>query len=172
MKNISVEDDSSDEDFQMNSNERIVDDNIDNINSTGKIVLNYIGDLFQMCIDQCSFKTLSTFIYMVLRHFKFSWRDINNFMSNIGAIRCITANKWAEICVNGDFDMFIKDGRGGKRGDSFFDIYSELEVDAKSFVAAACSQNAADLKSIDLANYIDSSYCKLTNTKKYQNELI
>ncbi len=36
--------------------------------------------------------------------------------------------------------MFIKDGRGGKRGDSFFDIYPELEVDAKSFVVTSVKE--------------------------------
>ncbi|CAF1558362.1 unnamed protein product, partial [Rotaria sordida] len=67
---------------------------------------------------------------MILRHFNFTWRDIDNFMSNIGAVRCITANNWAEIFINGDFDMFMKEERGGKQGDSFFDAYPELEVNA------------------------------------------
>jgi hypothetical protein len=87
-------------------------------------------------------------------------------------MRCITANQWAKIFINGDFDMFIKDGREGKRGDSFFDVYPELEIDAKLFVADACSSKLADFKSVNLANYIDSSYYKLTQTKKCQKELI
>jgi hypothetical protein len=171
-QNISVEDHSSDEDFQMGSNEMIIDDKTDNINWTDKIILNYIGDLLEVCINECSYKTISTLIYMILKHFNFTWRDIDNFMSNIGAMRCATAKKWAETFINDDFEMFIKDGRGGKRGDSFFDIYPELEVDAKSFAAASCSRKAADFRSIDLANYIDSAYYKLTNTKKSHEELI
>jgi hypothetical protein len=170
--NISIENHSSDGDLKIDSNEMVVDDNIDNINWTDKNLLNHIGDLFQMCIHQCNLQKLSTFIYMVLRHFNFTWRDIDGFMSDVGAMRCITANKWAEIFVNGDLDEFLKDERGGKRGDSFFDLYPELEVDAKLFVADACSRKSADFRSIDLANYIDSSYYKLTNRTKCQNELI
>ena len=55
---------------------------------------------------------------------------------------------------------------------AFFDIYSELEIAAKLFVAEACSRKAADFKALDLANYIDSKYYELTNANKSDHELI
>ncbi|CAF4761318.1 unnamed protein product, partial [Rotaria magnacalcarata] len=76
------------------------------------------------------------------------------------------------IFVNGDFDAFMDDGRGRKRGDSFFDEYPELETEAKLFVADACSKKSSDFKAIHMANFIDSSYYTLLNTSKCQNELI
>lgn len=109
---------------------------------------------------------------MTLKYFNFTWRDIDNFMSSIGGMRCITANKCAEAFINGDLDVVLEDGRGGKRIDSFFDEYPEIEVDSKSFVVDAVSRNSADFKIVDLANFIDSSYYALTNTKKCQNDLI
>ncbi|CAM4846024.1 unnamed protein product, partial [Rotaria magnacalcarata] len=172
MKKIVIDDHSSDEDFKIDSNEMIVDDNLKDIDWTNDQMLNHIGDLFKICINQCSLKTLSTFIYIVLKYFNFTWRDIDNFMCNIGAMRCITANKWAGIFVNGDFDAFMDDGRGGKRGDSLFDEYPELETEAKLFVTDACSKKSSGFKAMDLANFIDSSYYTLLNTNKCQNELI
>ena len=93
-------------------------------------------------------------------------------MVKIGAVRCATVNKWAEVFIDGDFDMFPKDQRGGKRGDSFYDVFPEIEIDAKLFVANACSKKSANFTSIDLARHTNILYCKLTNTTKYQNELV
>ena len=93
-------------------------------------------------------------------------------MLEIGAMRCITVNKWAEVFIDGDFNMFMNDELGGKRGDSFYDVYSKIEIDTKLFVADACSKKSANFTSIDLAKYIDTLYYKLTNTTKDQNELI
>jgi hypothetical protein len=172
MKNISIKDHSSDGDSIMDSNEMIVTDNVDNFNWTDKSLMNSIGDLFQVCINGCNLRTLSTLLYMILRHFNFTWRDTDIFLSDIGGMRCITTNKWAQLFINGDLDEIMQEGRGGQRGDSFFDVYPDIEADAKLFVADACSKKAATFKSIDLANFIDSSYRKLTGTKKHQNHLI
>ena len=94
MKNASIDDSDSDKEFKINSNEMEVDDKDNNINWTDNNMLNYIGDLFQICINQCNLKTLSTFTYMILKHFNLTWRHIDNFMCSIGAMRCITVNKW------------------------------------------------------------------------------
>ena len=171
-KSISIQDYSSDGDSIMDSNGMIVNDNIDTFNWTNKSLMNPIGDLFQICINQCNLRTLSTLLYMVLRHCNFTWRDTDTFLSDIGGMRCVTANKWARLFVNGDLDEFMQEGRGGQQTDSFFDVYPELEADAKLFVSGACSKKAATFKSIDLANFIDSSYYKLTGTKQRQNQLI
>ncbi|CAF1305646.1 unnamed protein product [Didymodactylos carnosus] len=109
---------------------------------------------------------------ITLRHFNITWRATDNFMSAVGGMRCMTAQKWAEIFLTGDFEMFVKDDRGGKQGESFFDVHPELEIAAKLYVAEACSQKSAVFKALDLANYIDSQYYELTNTNKSNNELI
>ena len=55
---METEDHVDDKDFEMN-----VDDNTDNI------MLDYIGDIFELCLNQSNFKSLSTLVYMILRHF-------------------------------------------------------------------------------------------------------
>lgn len=142
------------------------DDN--NVNVT----LDNIGDIFELCLNECNYKTLSSFIYMALRHFLLTWRSIDEFMMKIGAMRYATAKKSAEQFIDGDFDMFLIDQRGGKRGYSFYDVYPEIEIDAKLFVADACSKKSGNFTSIDLARHIDKLYYKVTNTTKDQNELI
>ncbi|CAF2000378.1 unnamed protein product [Rotaria magnacalcarata] len=99
-----------------------------------------IGDIFELCVSKCNFKTLSTLVYMIFKYFDFIWRDIDKFMSNMGAMRCITANKWAKIFINGDFDMLMKDECGGKRSDAFFDTYPEIGINAKLFVVDGGAQ--------------------------------
>ena len=161
IENTKIGDNVDDEDFEMD-----VDDN------TKNIMFDHIGDIFELCLNQCNFKSLSTLVCMILRHFQLSWRSIEEFMLKIGAMRCMTANKWAEIFTDGDFDLFMKDERGGKRRDSFYDVYPEIEIDAKLFVADASSKKSAYFTSIDLAKHINTLYYKLTNTTNNQNELI
>lgn len=161
IEKMAIHENSDDKDYEMD-----VDDNANNI------MLDHIGDMFELCLNQCNFKSLSTLVYMVLRHFQLSWRSIEEFMLKIGATRCMTANKWAEIFTDGDYDVFMKDGRGGKRGDSFYDVYPEIEIDAKLYVADACSKKSANFTSIDLANHINTLYYTLTNTTNNGNELV
>ena len=82
------------------------------------------------------------------------------------------SQQMAEMFLNGESDSFMEDGHGGKRDDSFFDQYPELETEAKLFVADVSSQKPANFKCNGFANFINSSYYALTNTKKYENELI
>ena len=60
MKSISIQDHSSDGDSIVDSNEMIVNDNINTFNWTNKSIINRIGDLFQTCINQCNLKVSST----------------------------------------------------------------------------------------------------------------
>ena len=161
IENMKMGDNVDDKDFEMD-----VDDN------TNNIMFDHIVDIFELCLNQCNFKSLSTLVYMILRHFQLSWRSIEEFMLKIGAMLCMTANKWAKVFTDGDFDLFMNDERGGKCGDSFYDVYPELEIDAKLFVADACSKKSVNCTSIDLAKHINTLYYKLTNTTNNQNELI
>ena len=41
---------------------------------------------------------------------------------------------------------------GGKRGDSFYDVYSKLEVEARAFSVLQCQQKTASFAAYDLHN--------------------
>ncbi|CAF2077728.1 unnamed protein product [Rotaria magnacalcarata] len=94
--NMEIDDHVGDKDFEMN-----IDDSTDNI------MLGHIDDIFELRLNQSNFKSLSTLVYMILRYFQLTWRNIDEFMLKIGVMRCVTANKWAEVFIGGDFDMFM-----------------------------------------------------------------
>ena len=166
--------DSNDEEdeFETKSSKKGSNNYEEHVDWNSKNMLSHIGDIFQICQDNGSLRILSTLLYMTLKYFNISWKDIDNFMSLIGGMRCVTTQKWVECVIAGDFETFIRDGRGGKQGDSFFDIYPELETAAKSFAYEGCSRKAADFTVSELADFIDSQYYEIMNTRKIDNKLI
>ena len=70
------------------------------------------------------------------------------------------------VFIRGDHEEFSNDLRGGKRADSYYDTFFEIEVDARAFVVQACSQKSAEFKAADLAQFIDTKYYELTGIKK------
>ena len=52
-----------------------------------KFDLNDIGDLLELCQQQGTLKNISLLIYMTLRYFSIGWREIDNFLQQIGGIR-------------------------------------------------------------------------------------
>ena len=109
---------------------------------------------------------------MILRYLGHQWRIIDDILQLISAYRCVTAHKWAETFLSGDFEAIVDDGRGGKHSDSFYDTFLELEAEAKSFVIGACSRKSADFNAAELAKFIDAKYYELTQTAKVNVELI
>jgi hypothetical protein len=74
--------------------------------------------------------------------------------------------------MNGNFDEFVTDGRGGKRGDSFYDVYPELEVEARAFAILQCEQKAPSFTAYDLAQFIDQQFYEINNINKIHSDLV
>jgi hypothetical protein len=148
-----------------------VDVNVDNLklNFMEKLTLPNIEDLAEMCRLKCNTKYLSVLLYMSLRYFKIKWNDIDEYLKSIGFMTAETSHKWADIFLDGDHKEFTRDLRGGKHSDSFYDIYPEIEVDAKAFVAEKCSQKSGEFKAMDLARFINEKYCKLNDIDEQVN---
>jgi hypothetical protein len=56
---------------------------------------------------------------------------------------CLTdevAHKWSNVFMDGKFDEFVGHARGGKRGDSFYDVYPDLEQEARAFAVLECEK--------------------------------
>lgn len=131
---------------------------IDHIDFSNESVLNDISDLFSFCKEQINTRFISVLIYMSLRHFGHSWRDVESFLTSIGGMTNKTCHKWTNILVNKDFDEFTIEERGGKRGDSFWDCYPDLELEAKQFVFEECSKTEATFTAETLAIFIDNRF--------------
>ncbi|CAF4504576.1 unnamed protein product, partial [Didymodactylos carnosus] len=119
------------------------DDDTDRIDFKSPTILNDLTDLYTFCQSQLNTRFLTTLLSTSLRYLGHSWRETDAFLKEIDGMTCRTAHKWANILVNGDFDECTKDERGGKRGDSFWDCYPDLELEAKQFTLEECSKKEA-----------------------------
>ncbi len=109
-------------------------------NFKDKIQISDVADLFEYCKNDCNIRYLSVLLYLTLRYFDISYKTAHTFLKDIGGLTDETAHKWANAFLDGKFDDFVGDARGGKRGDSFYDIYPELEQDARTFAVLECEK--------------------------------
>ncbi|CAF1384088.1 unnamed protein product [Adineta ricciae] len=137
-----------------------------------KLDLPMIGDLFEICKSTCGSRKLSVLIYTLLRYLNFTWRQADEVLKSIGAYRCENAHKWAEVFMSGNIETFQEEGRGGKHHETFYYVFPELEIEAKLFAIESCSRKSADFTVINLANFIDKEFYKLTQTSKLDTVLI
>jgi hypothetical protein len=77
-----------------------------------------------------------------------------------------TSHKWTNLFVNGDFEEFESENRGGKHSSSFYDYFPELETEAKLYAHQRCAEKSAAFTAIDLAKFIDREFSNITNTTK------
>ena len=99
----------------------------------GNIDVLDIGDLFEIVKNPTSIRLLLILVYLSLTYFGVSWRKVDIFLKQLGALTTETCNRWSKVFIQGDLDEFFEDNRGGKHGPSFFDIYPELENMAKLY---------------------------------------
>lgn len=141
-------------------------------NVASRLDLLALKDLFTLCQEKCGARPLSSLIYMIMRYANCSWRSIDELFQEIGAQRCEASHKWSAIFLSGDLDQFLNDGRGGKRQESLYDIFPELESEGRAFAIARCAEKSAGFKVSDLANFIDQRFYEITGTNKIYDQLI
>ena len=88
------------------------DDQTDHINFKNDSIIYDISELFSFCQTKMNTRFLSTLVYVSLRRFGYTLRDVDLFLTTIGAMTAKTCQKWTNILVHHDFDDFIADGRG------------------------------------------------------------
>ena len=107
-------------------------------------------------------------MYMSLRRLGHSWRDVELFLTSIGGMTVKTCHKWANILVNKGFDEFTMEDRG----DSFWDCYPDLELEAKQFIFEECSKKEATFTAETLARFIDNRFYELNNVQKVDQQFV
>jgi hypothetical protein len=156
-----AEETASQTDSSSSNEEQVVDMEVDE-----KYDMPTMADLFELIRNESGPRKISVLLYMTLRHFGLTWRTIDEFLAMVGAHRCRTAHKWADMFISGDFETFVEEGRGGKHFDSFYDVYPELEAEARSFTVQGCSRKTADFSVVDLAKFVDGKFYELSQTAK------
>jgi hypothetical protein len=93
-------------------------------------------------------------------------------VKNIEGLTAETARKWSDVFMNGCSNEFTSDDRGGKRGDSFYDIYPDIEADAIMFAIVQCNQKVASFTAFDLAQFIDKPYNEVNHIHQIESDLV
>lgn len=137
-----------------------------------RIRIHDICDLFLLCLEKSNKKYLSVLLYFALRYFNVSFENIDIFLKEIGGLSAQISHKWSKIFLEGDFHQFSNDGRGGKRYDSFYDVYPDIETEAKAFVHVECQKKSASFTAMDVAQFIDSKYYEVIGEDKHEPGLI
>ena len=58
-----------------------------------------------------------------------------------------------------------------KHSESFYDIFPELETEAKAFAIKSCSRKSADFAVVDLANFVDVNFYEQIQRVKVSDAL-
>ena len=58
-----------------------------------KLLLNDIGDLAEICKSKCDTKYLTTLLYISMCYFNIKWKDINQFLKDVGFMTAETSRK-------------------------------------------------------------------------------
>ncbi|CAF3485177.1 unnamed protein product [Rotaria socialis] len=165
-------DSSSDEDIYLMDISTDDELNLNYSNLKDRINVSDIADIYELCKTYCSTRYLSVLMYLTLRHFNISCRDTDAFLKDIGSYTREASHNWSWKFLNENFDEFINDKRRGKRGDSFYDIYPELEEEARTFAVIECNKKAASFTASELAQFIDNRYHEINDIQKNDLKLV
>ena len=167
------EEDYDDDEYEKEEDEEDEEDEvIGRWNYRDMISIFDIADLYELIKSECDSRYLSVLVYMTLRFFKVPYSDSCDFLKSIGALTLKRARHWSRSFIEGHLDDFVIDGRGGKHTDSFYDVYPELETDAKSFAVVQCGQKNAAFTVADLASYVDKRFYEINNMIKSDSCLV
>lgn len=148
-----------------------VEDFVEALAHMDKVKVDDMADLVELMKEKIGLKFISVLLFMTLRHFEISWNRCDEFFKNIGLLTVKTSKKWTDIFVSRNLDEFLCDGRGGKHVASFYDIFPDIELSAKSYSVQRCSEKKADFDASELAKFIDSEFYEITSIEKSFNDL-
>ncbi|CAF1647646.1 unnamed protein product, partial [Didymodactylos carnosus] len=129
-------------------------------------VLSKVSEVMEFLKQTSSTKCLSVLLYMSLRRFNITYRDTDAFLAEVGGYRAQACHRQTDRLLNYGFDRFVASARGGKRGDSFWDVYSDMEAAARDFAIQGCMRKAASFTVEELADYIDTKYREIHGLPK------
>jgi hypothetical protein len=85
-------------------------------------------------------------------------RDADSFLSDITLNSVKTCKLHYDTFVADNDDMILNDGRGGKHEAVFYDIFPDIEQDARNFAYMQCTQKNASFKVDDLVDYVHERF--------------
>ena len=109
---MSAED--SDEEMVMDLNDFSEKEQLE-FSLVGSTDVSDIGDLFEIVKNRTSVPSLSVLVYLSLTYFDVTWRKVDIFLKQLGALSAEICNRWSEVSIQDDLDEFFEDDKGGKQ---------------------------------------------------------
>ena len=101
-------------------------------------------------------RSLSVLIYLILQVLKVSDKNQNIIFKACNLSKSRTAKFWLTKNLNQEYDGLHNDGRGGQRNDFFYDIYPDIESEAKLYAMTCASITYTQMisKSVQKRNFV------------------
>lgn len=61
---------------------------------------------------------------------------------------------------------------GGGKGESFYDIFPEIQLEAQQFIIEQCAKKEALFTAATSANFFDNQYYEITNLQKVDSQFV
>ncbi len=117
-------------------------------------------------------RSLSVLIYLILQVLKVSDKNQNIIFKACNLSKSRTAKFWLTKYLNQEYDGLHNDGRGGQRNDFFYDIYPDIESEAKLYAMTCAEEKSCSFTVLKLAEYITDLYVEETGEHFEENELV
>lgn len=118
-------------------------------------------------------RNVSALLCLILKHFDVTNVQVESLLNACNLLSVKTSNFWLGKYSKGDFSGLELDGRCYGRLDSFYDIYPDIEHEARTWAIIQSSYKSSNFSPMDLANFITNLYKKEPNAIELdENELI
>ena len=91
-----------------------------------------------------------------------SWRKCDEILKEIDCLFAQSCQSNLREYLNGNKDIFECDRRCGKQIGSFYEVYPDLKIIAKEFVACEYTKKQSNFNALNLANFIHQKFFELS----------
>ena len=103
-------------------------------------------------------RNLSVLFGLILKHFKITNASIESFLKECDLLSLKSTSFWIKEYSEGNFSGLDLDGRRYGRDDFFYDIYPDIEFQAKNWSIIQSSDKSSKFSPLELALYITNLY--------------
>ena len=127
-----------------------------------------VSDLIDLLIDSCqnwnsiNNRILSLIIYLTIRLCKIQYEEARLILLKLNLLSIQTCHSWLKTIIDEDDScVILRDERGKYKRELFYELYPELELQAKTFAMENASQKKCSFIVKDLAIFINKQFYSL-----------
>lgn len=133
-----------------------------------------IEDLIDIFIDSLPVwssvnnRIFSVLVYLILRMASVKFEDVKSILKQLNLLTAYQCHKWFKtIFEEDDLCAILRDERGKYERQKFYDLYPELEMEAKAFALENATKKKSTFIVNDLAKFVDKRFKELYGEQLY-----